>query len=63
MDWNPLRNVTLNMQAAGPSTVICVLFICVTALGIWGTGEIAKSALNLLTYAAGATLATLAFRA
>lgn len=51
--FNPFRNLVINLQAAGPAAVICVLFLCVTAMGILGNGPLAEKELNILAIAVG----------
>ena len=59
---NPFRNLQVNLQAAGPAAVLCVLFICIASVGVFGQGELANKALTLLTIALGIVGATLALR-
>jgi hypothetical protein len=51
--FNPLRNVVVNLQATGPAAVLCVLIICITTLGILGSGPLAERAMYVLTAFAG----------
>lgn len=59
---NPFKNISLNMRAKGPATVICVWILCVTVLGLFGKGEYADKAISLLAFAGGAVLTALAMR-
>jgi hypothetical protein len=43
-----LRGISLTLTAAGPSAMMCVWFICMAALGIWGHGAQAQSAIGAL---------------
>lgn len=40
------KNVSLNLSATGLIAALCVLFICIAALGIWGSGFLASAALS-----------------
>lgn len=57
---NPFRNLVINLKAKGPAAVICVWIIGITALGLFGSSEIAKSALSILAVAGGLILVGLA---
>jgi hypothetical protein len=45
-----LRNLAINLKATGPAAVVCVWFICITALGILG-GPNSSFALPILFFA------------
>ena len=53
---NPFKNIVVTLTAAGPAAVVCVLFICVTCLGIFGAGPIAERAMTALMVAIGAVV-------
>ena len=59
---DPLKNLQVNLHAAGPAAVLCVLFISIASVGVFGHGPIAEKALNLLTLATAVLGATLALR-
>jgi hypothetical protein len=59
---NPFKNLQVNLQASGPAAVLCVLFICIASLGVFGQGAIAEKALNLLAAALGIVGTALALR-
>jgi hypothetical protein len=56
------KNVVVNLRATGPAAVIAVWLICVTAIGLWGGGEMAGRALGILAFAGGAIMISLAAR-
>ena len=58
-----LKNIALNLQATGPSTVIIVWIICVTMLGLFGSGDMAGRSFGLLAFFGGAVLISLANKA
>ncbi len=45
---DPFKNLQVNLRAAGPAAVLCVLFISIASVGVFGHGPIAEEALNLL---------------
>jgi len=55
-----LKNIAVNLNATGPATVMSVWVICVTLLGIFGTGTMASTAFGLLGFFGGAVLVALA---
>ena len=57
-----LRNLAINLNAKGPAAVIIVWVVCVTALGLLGSGPLASKALTLLAVARGAMLLGLVHR-
>jgi hypothetical protein len=57
---NPFKNLVINLHASGPAAVIIVWIAAVTALGLYGTGELAKGALGTLQVARGMILISLA---
>jgi hypothetical protein len=61
---DPFKNFVTNLNAPGrgPITVLIVWMFVVTALGIFGHGEIAGYAMVLVGIAGGAILTTLAVR-
>jgi hypothetical protein len=46
--WNPVKNLLVNLHAAGPAAVLCVMVICITLLGLYGQGILASTALGIL---------------
>jgi len=54
------KNIAVNLKATGPAAVMCVWVICVTLLGIFGSGPMASSAFGLLAFFGGAVLYALA---
>jgi hypothetical protein len=60
--FNPFRNLSVNLNATGPAAVIIVWVAAVAALGLWGGGETSERALNILAFAGGVILASLASR-
>ena len=60
--FNPLRNIVVNLRATGPAAVICVWCISVAALGVFGEGSNASSALGILAAGGGMVLLALAQR-
>ena len=57
-----LRNIKISLTAVGPAAVVIVLILSVTALGIFGTGELADRAMSLMYFLAAAVGASLASR-
>lgn len=57
-----LRNIAVNLKATGPAAVMSVWIICVTLLGIFGSGPFAATAFGLLGFFGGAVLLSLANR-
>jgi len=55
-----LKNIVVNLKATGPAAVLSVWVICVTLLGVFGSGEMASSAFGLLAFFGGAILVALA---
>ena len=43
-----LKNIAISLQATGPAAVIIAWIISVTALGLFGDGSLAKTALSIL---------------
>lgn len=37
-----LRNIIINLKATGPSAVLITRLICLTAIGLYGSGTIAN---------------------
>ena len=58
-----LKNLSINLKATGPAAVIIVWIMGVTALGLLGSGEIAKLAMYALVFAGGVILFGLAQKA
>ncbi|MBA8915793.1 hypothetical protein [Methylorubrum thiocyanatum] len=46
MDW--LKNITLNLHAAGPAAVLCVYLLVVGAVGIFANGPATFSVVGIL---------------
>jgi hypothetical protein len=42
MDMDFLRNININLKATGPSAVLITWLICLTAIGLYGSGTIAN---------------------
>jgi hypothetical protein len=57
-----LRNIKINLTAAGPAAVLIVLILSVTALGIFGTGPLAEKAISFMYLLAGIVGVSLASR-
>ncbi len=57
-----LRNIRISLTAAGPAAVLIVLILCVTALGIFGTGPLAERAISFMYLLAGIVGVSLASR-
>jgi hypothetical protein len=57
--FNPFKNFIVNLSATGPAAVLIVLVISITALGIFGQTEMAKNAMSVLSYLAGAVIVAL----
>ncbi|MFT5116531.1 MAG: hypothetical protein ACI9NY_000050 [Kiritimatiellia bacterium] len=55
MSFNPFKNIAVNIQARGPAAILIVWCISVTAIGLYGQGEMAGRAINLLSFFGGAT--------
>lgn len=60
---NSLKNIAISLQANGPAAVIIFWIVGVTALGLFGDGPVAKSALSILAVAGGLILVALANKA
>jgi len=59
---NFFSNIALNMHATGPAAVMCTWVIAVTALGLFGQGELARSAMTVLTVVGGMIFASFGFQ-
>lgn len=59
---NPLKNIAINLRAHGPAAVIIAWVGGVTVLGLYGDGDLAIRAMNILAVAGGIILVTLAAR-
>jgi L-asparagine transporter-like permease len=57
-----LKNIAVNIRATGPAAVLISLIAGITLLGLFGQGELARSALNILAFATGALGLALAQR-
>ena len=58
---NFFKNIIVNLRATGIAAVVCVWLMCITVLGIFGSGDNTKSAITVLTVAGGMILASSAF--
>jgi hypothetical protein len=58
-----LKNLSLNLQATGPAAVLICWCVSVAAVGIFGSGPTASTALGLLAAGGGMILIRLAGRA
>ena len=63
MDFNPFKNIAVNIRATGPAAILICWCISVTFLGLYGQGEIADRALNMLAFFGGATFFALIAKA
>ncbi len=57
-----LRNIRINLAAAGPAAVLIMLILSVTALGIFGAGPLADRAMSFMYVLAGMVGVSLASR-
>lgn len=57
-----LKNIAVNLKATGPAAVLVSLIGGITLLGLFGQGELAKSALNVLAVFSGIVSVALAQR-
>jgi hypothetical protein len=48
-----LTNIGLSLRAAGPAAVVVTWIICVTLLGLFGSGDLAKTAIGILSVLGG----------
>ncbi|OAI44017.1 hypothetical protein AYO43_09615 [Nitrospira sp. SCGC AG-212-E16] len=51
-----LKNIVVNLQATGPAAVLAIWVICVTVLGIFGSGPMASLAFGILSFFGGAVI-------
>ncbi|WP_333804392.1 hypothetical protein [Sulfurospirillum sp.] len=58
-----LKNISVNLHATGPATVMTVWCICITLLGLYGDGELANSAIKILSFFGGMVMIALANKA
>ncbi|MGP7733593.1 hypothetical protein [Oceanimonas smirnovii] len=63
MDFNPFKNIVVNIKATGAAAILIVWCISVTLLGLFGQGEMAVRAFNLLAFFGGVTLFALSVKA
>jgi hypothetical protein len=54
-----LSNIAVNLRATGPAAVLITWIACVTLLGLFGTGPLAKTAIGILSVVGGALVAVL----
>lgn len=57
-----LKNIAVNLKTTGPAAVLAIWVICVTLLGLFGSGEIASRPFGLLAFFGGAVLLALAIK-
>ena len=57
---NPFKNLTINLHAAGPAAVVVVWLICLTTLGILGSGPMAQAVVYTLQIFGGALISSMA---
>lgn len=55
-----LKNFAVNLKASGPAAVMCIWCICITALGLYGEGQQAESAMSILAFFGGMVMLSLA---
>jgi len=58
-----LANIVLNLKAAGPAAVFATWIICITAIGLFGEGELAHRAISVLSVVGAVLAAALAMKA
>ena len=58
---NPFKNLIVTLSATGIAATISIALICITILGVFGSGELAKSAMNFLGIFLGAVMTSAAF--
>ena len=54
-----LSNIAVNLHATGPAAVLVAWIACVTLLGLFGTGPLAKAAIGILSVVGGVLVAAL----
>lgn len=57
---NPIKNLQINLLAKGGWAIAAVVIICITALGLFGEGQMAERAMTVLTIMAGSIIAAMA---
>jgi hypothetical protein len=57
---NPLKNLAINIRAAGPAAVVIVLILATVTLGMWGKGELAGRAMSAMDAVGVALIVVLA---
>ena len=58
-----LKNISVNLRATGPAAVLIAWIAAITAIGLFGEGDLAKSAIQILAFAGGMILIGLASKA
>lgn len=58
-----LENISLSLRAVGPSAVLIVWLLSITSLGLFGTSELAKSALYIVGFFGAMLIGALGHRA
>jgi hypothetical protein len=54
-----LKNISVNLRAAGPAAVACVWLISMVVLGLYGTGPYAGLALGIIAFSGVGIIAAL----
>ena len=44
-----LSNITMNLRARGPAAVLITWIICITLVGLFGSGPVATSVVSVLS--------------
>ena len=57
-----LSNLVVNLRATGPAAVLISWAVCITLLGIFGSPELGKSAINVLSVTGAVLVAALGSR-
>lgn len=48
-----LKNISVNLQAAGPAAVMAIWIVGITVLGLFGEGPVAERAMTILAVTGG----------
>jgi hypothetical protein len=54
-----LKNIVVNLRATGPAAVLIAWLVCITALGLYGSGSLAGMALSGLILLGAALIGAL----
>lgn len=57
-----LKNIAVNLQATGPAAVVIAWMICITLLGLFGSGTTASMAIIILCITGSALITSLGQR-